>query len=301
MHEELYAAANTVVYEGRVASAYKTSSPSPFLGQLLGSLPEFTVGNKTYKLNSFSNFIDVEGKHQTIPNGSSCNDAEVEVVEYLIKQLKANGKPESSIAVLTGYLWQLENLQKAAKKNGWSEVRILSVDTSQGDEFDIVIISLVKTEGRSGFMSGLERANVAVTRCKEARYFVGKWDFWSQRPKNVSRDFTTMYSLLDNMKVKAKGFVVPGVQSSAQTLDIQPVASPSQDVGVEDEDEELRRKIAEIDMALEENMQHARNRAEEEIRSIHERTAQEIAGLKEEAVAKKAELNRVLKGKIRSS
>ena len=288
MHEQLYAAANAIVYDGRVASAYKTSDPSPFLRHLLGSLPEFTGGNKTYKLNSFSNFINVEGKHQTIPNGSSCNSAEVEVVENLVKQLKANGKPASSIAVLTGYLWQLENLQKAAKKNGWSDVRILSVDTSQGDEFDIVIISLVKTEGGSGFMGGLERANVAVTRCKEARYLVGNWDFWSQRPKNVGKALTTMYSLLNNMR--AKGFVVQGVQS---TLELGPVESSNQDVRIKDEaDEELRRKIAEVDIALEENVRRAHARAEEEIRSIRERTAKEIARLRDDAAAEKDALGR---------
>lgn len=174
------------------------------------------------------------------------------------------------------------------------------MDTSQGDEFDIVIISLVKTEGRSGFTGGLERANVAVTRCKAARYFVGNWDFWSQRPKNVSQEFTTMYSLLDNMRVKE--FVVQGVQSSAQALELGPVASPSQGVRVEDEDdEELRRKIAEVDMALEESVRHAQERAEEEIRSICERTAKEIAGLQEDAVAEKAALSKILKGKRRSS
>ena len=288
MHEKLYAAANAVVYGGKVASAYKTSDPSPFLRHLLGNLPKFTVGNKTYKLNSFSNFINIEGKHQTIPNGSSCNKAEVEVVESMVKQLIANGKPASSIAILTGYLWQLENLQKAARKNGWSEVRILSVDTSQGDEFDIVIISLVRTEGGSGFMGGLERANVAVTRCKEARYFVGDWDFWSQRPKNVGQALTTMYSLLNNMR--AKEFVVQGVQSM---LELGPVESSHQDVRIKDEaDEELRRKIAEVDIALEENVRRAHERAEEEIRSIRERTAKEIARLQDEAAAEKGALGR---------
>ena len=105
--------------------------PSHFLGHLLGNLPEFTAGDRKYKLNSFSNFINVNGKHQTISNGSSCNSAEVEIIKSLTKQLKSNGKPESSFAILVGYLWQLENLKKAAKKNGWSGDRILCVDTSQ--------------------------------------------------------------------------------------------------------------------------------------------------------------------------
>ena len=108
-----------------------TSNPSPILRHLLDNLPEFTTGDRTYKLSKFANSINVDGKHQTIPNGSSCNDAEVEVVGSLVEQLKIDGKPESSITILTGYLWQLENLKKAAKKSGWSEVRNISVDTSQ--------------------------------------------------------------------------------------------------------------------------------------------------------------------------
>ena len=105
MYEELYAAANTVVYDDKVASAYKISKPSPLLSYLLDKLPEFAAGGKTYKVNSFSNFTNVDGKHQTIPNGSSCNSAEVDVIEGLVNQLKGNGKPKSSIAILTGYLW----------------------------------------------------------------------------------------------------------------------------------------------------------------------------------------------------
>ena len=109
-----------------------------------------------------------------------------------------------------------------------------------------------------------------------------------------------MYSLLDNMRVKE--FVVQGIQSSAQALELGPVASPSQDVRVEDQDdEELRRKIAEVDMALEENVRHAHERAEEEIRSIRERTAKEMAGLQEDAAADKAALGKMLNGEMRSS
>ena len=116
----------------------------------------------------------------------------------------------------------------------------------------------------------------------------------------MSQEFTTMYNLLKSMRVKE--FVVQGVQSSAQSLELRPVASPSQDVGVEDEDDkELRRKIAEVDTALEENVQRAHDQAEEEIRSIRERTAWEIAGLQEDAAAEKAALSKVLKGKMRSS
>lgn len=103
MYKQLYVAANNVVYEGRVASAYKSSNLSPLLRHLLDNLPEFTVGNSNYKLNSFPNIINVDDKHQTITNGSSCNGAEVEIIESLIKQLKVNRKPASSIVILIRY------------------------------------------------------------------------------------------------------------------------------------------------------------------------------------------------------
>ena len=66
IHKQLCAAANTIVYKGKVALAYQTSNLSSFLSYLLNNLPEFTAGDKKYKVNSFSNFIDVDGKHQTI-------------------------------------------------------------------------------------------------------------------------------------------------------------------------------------------------------------------------------------------
>ena len=63
MHKELYPAANIVVYEDKVASAYKTSKPSLFLSHLLNNLPKFTAGDRKYKLNLFINFININGKH----------------------------------------------------------------------------------------------------------------------------------------------------------------------------------------------------------------------------------------------
>ena len=84
MHEELYAAANTVVYQSKVASAYKTSQPSLFLSHLLNNLPEFTAGGKIYKLNSFANFINTldQAISEMTADGSRLSTMSVLVYDY---------------------------------------------------------------------------------------------------------------------------------------------------------------------------------------------------------------------------
>ena len=218
MHNRLYAAVNQCVYGSQVSSSYKTEQPKPFLQNLLANLPSFILGGRQYRLRSYLQFLDVfDGVARSIDQGSSCNDKEVDCVELLVQDLLAKGVPASSIAVMTGYLWQLDNLKTRFRAKGWLEVRILTVDTSQGDEFEIVIISLVKTGGSHGFMSQPERANVAVTRPKEAIYFVGNWAFWRQRPKDSG--FVMMHSLLQHMWYNYDGrkedFVVKGVRIDA--------------------------------------------------------------------------------------
>jgi len=55
-----------------------------------------------------------------------------------------------------------------------------SFDTSQGDQWDVVFLDLVKDSAREGgslgFISQINRLNVALTRAKVGRIVVGKLD-----------------------------------------------------------------------------------------------------------------------------
>ncbi|KAL8732748.1 MAG: hypothetical protein Q9166_002528 [cf. Caloplaca sp. 2 TL-2023] len=223
-HEKLYAAANQVIYEGKVDSEFKTEHPRPYLRGLLSSLPlKFSAKAKKYCLTSYSNFINIpHSEHKSKPQGSSCNDVswtlllhvfteaynlqdEVTVIEGLVDAFKSSGRPLNSIAIISGYSWQLEKLKKMAVTRQWSglsildpdQVSILTADTCQGKEWDIVIISLVKTSGGAGFIGSPERANVVWTRAREARYMVGNWTkFWYQKPEAERSKYETMFKLL---------------------------------------------------------------------------------------------------------
>ena len=52
------------------------------------------------------------------------------------------------------------------------EEQVLSIDSSQGREYDIVILSTVRTKSGQ-FMSDYNRINVAITRAKHGLVIVG--------------------------------------------------------------------------------------------------------------------------------
>jgi senataxin len=52
-------------------------------------------------------------------------------------------------------------------------IEIMTVDSSQGKEKDIVILSCVRSGGTIGFLVDMNRANVMLTRSKNALYVVG--------------------------------------------------------------------------------------------------------------------------------
>ena len=58
------------------------------------------------------------------------------------------------------------------------EEQVLSIDSSQGREYDIVILSTVRTTPNK-FMTDYNRINVAITRAKHGLVIVGNKDLLS--------------------------------------------------------------------------------------------------------------------------
>ena len=210
-HSDLFHAVGDRIYKNRVASYHQTSNPRPFLQELLADLPiNFSVGGHTWSVRSWANFINVpHGKHVTKPEGSSMNEVEVKVVEGLIKGLLNENKKAlttlDNVAVICGYLWQIDLMKQMAAKNRWDKLKILTVDSCQGDEWEVVILSLVKTSPPSGFIGDVSRANVALTRAREALYFVGNWDLWGKAPFSQGGKNQEMHVLIQGMKTYLEG------------------------------------------------------------------------------------------------
>ncbi|KAK7530030.1 hypothetical protein IWX50DRAFT_710597 [Phyllosticta citricarpa] len=139
---------------------------------------------------------------------SKSNDFEVDMVSALVSHLIRQGVYGSqSIAVVTPYLGQLFKLRKrlgqtfelvvnerdqvnleveglvaeeqqVAKASALSALKIATIDNFQGEEAEVVVISLVRCnkQNKCGFLKTSNRINVLLSRAKHGMYIIGNAD-----------------------------------------------------------------------------------------------------------------------------
>ncbi|GKT46258.1 NFX1-type zinc finger-containing protein 1 [Colletotrichum spaethianum] len=137
---------------------------------------------------------------------SKRNEFEAQMVLKLVKYLGQQGYRTENLVVLTPYLGQLRLLKEmlskesdpwlndldsfeliraglmtaaAAKaKPGSGRIRLSTIDNYQGEESDVVIASLTRSnnKGDIGFMKAPERLNVLVSRARECLVLIGNMD-----------------------------------------------------------------------------------------------------------------------------
>ena len=194
-HSDAAEAAYHVIYDDKVSAFHKTDvAPRPFYINFTGKLPaKFSAHGREWQLTTYLNFVDVAGGVQEGPdNGSKYNLREVEVVMSMLKTFLGFGANARGIAVVTGYTLQFEKIQEQLRglhrtepQKGWNQINLLTAGTVQAEEYNIVILSLVKTSGARGFLGERERANVVCTRHREAMYFVSA--LFNTNPPSSSR------------------------------------------------------------------------------------------------------------------
>ncbi|WAR28359.1 ZNFX1-like protein [Mya arenaria] len=135
---------------------------------------------------------------------SYSNAYEAEFATKLCKHLLLQGYSSSQITVLTTYTGQLLALQKQMPKAVFEGVRVKVVDNYQGEENDIVILSLVRssTEKRIGFLKTENRICVALSRAKIGFFVIGNFDLLSK----CSRLWHDIYTEVHN-----KGALTDGI------------------------------------------------------------------------------------------
>eukprot|EP00210_Caulerpa_lentillifera_P002220 g2133.t1 len=136
------------------------------------------------------------GFHERQGGGSLQNQVEADLAVALFRELRdfliqkqnqaeKDGSPKPKpvrVGVLTPYRSQTQCLTNTfTKKLGAaiaSEVKIMTVDSCQGKQLDVVIFSCVRgsLEASSvGFVSDTRRMNVAITRAKKALWILGNF------------------------------------------------------------------------------------------------------------------------------
>jgi superfamily I DNA and/or RNA helicase len=109
------------------------------------------------------------------------NDGEAGLAVRLVEELEASGLRDSDMAIITPYVAQVKKLRLLTPEK---DVEIGSVDSFQGREKEVVILSLVRSneQGEVGFLSDTRRMNVGMTRARRLLIVIGDSATISRHP-----------------------------------------------------------------------------------------------------------------------
>ncbi|XP_028303349.1 NFX1-type zinc finger-containing protein 1 isoform X2 [Gouania willdenowi] len=136
---------------------------------------------KGLKTNLF--FVEHNHHEEEIKDGKSHQNQHeahfiVSLCSYLLLQ---DYKPEQ-ISILTTYTGQLHCLRKLMPAKNFTGVKVHVVDKYQGEENDIILLSLVRSNAQNkvGFLNVPNRVCVALSRAKKGLYIIGNGQMLSQ-------------------------------------------------------------------------------------------------------------------------
>lgn len=176
MHEHIMNFSNQKFYEGNLKADI--------------SVKETLLDTQDFLLNTAIDFIDTAGcGYNEIINPESLSIANPEEAQLLIKHLKMvlaqyalskdSGK-RISIGIISPYKEQVQYLTNQIVvdeelEKFKSQIAVKTVDGFQGQERDIIYISMVRSNDQReiGFLSDTRRMNVALTRAKKKLVVIG--------------------------------------------------------------------------------------------------------------------------------
>lgn len=127
-------------------------------------------------------FLVNTGNEEMAGSGTSfLNRTEAASVEKVVTMMLKTGMKSDQIGVITPYEGQRSYIVNHMQKTGslrsetYKEIEVASVDSFQGREKDIIIISCVRSNAQQGigFLRDPRRLNVALTRAKYGVIIVG--------------------------------------------------------------------------------------------------------------------------------
>jgi hypothetical protein len=161
---------------------------------------------------------------------SACNKSESKAVVELTKYLLLCKVPPSSISIITPYKGQqrtiFRELQESkclpkftheSKPRPGTTITVSTVDRYQGDENDIVILSLVRVAPGNRFVALLNRFIVAVSRARMGFFIVGSVHAVTKNecPDGSSHHWNQFVELLRSPRLALGGLCVPSIGDAA--------------------------------------------------------------------------------------
>ena len=128
-----------------------------------------------WPFNKNLTWLTLRGPEERGGSGSLSNEAEIVAVRRVIKALTKNYRENLSVAVIAMYQDQVMALKDVLQELNLVWLEVDTVDAFEGEEADVVILSLVRSNEaeRIGFLDKAQRLNVAISRAKRLLIVVG--------------------------------------------------------------------------------------------------------------------------------
>jgi len=118
---------------------------------------------------------------------SHVNYHEADFLVALCRYLLRQGYGPSQITFLTMYQGQLLEMKRKMRQSEFEGVRVTAIDDFQGEENDIILLSLVRSnsDGDIGFLRVENRICVSLSRAKMGLYVIGNFRMLRDKDQTV--------------------------------------------------------------------------------------------------------------------
>ena len=152
--------------------------------------PDYKIKKSILNSDPYS-FVQINGREARTGSGSYFNMDEARFVVNVVKHIRQTScdklwDSKDKLRVITFYSGQVRAIKDLLRPLGLGHVMVATVDSSQGCESDVVIVSFVRCQVKSsavggtrtgkcrvGFLNDHRRINVALTRAKFKLICVG--------------------------------------------------------------------------------------------------------------------------------
>ncbi|KAB0383722.1 hypothetical protein FD755_005639 [Muntiacus reevesi] len=158
---------------------------TPHIYQDLENHPSVLKYEKIKGVSSNLFFVEHNFPEQEVQEGRSHqNQHEARFVVELCKYFLCQEYLPSQVTILTTYTGQLFCLRRLMPAKTFAGVKVHVVDKYQGEENDIILLSLVRSnqEGKVGFLQISNRICVALSRAKKGMYCIGNMQMLAKVP-----------------------------------------------------------------------------------------------------------------------
>ena len=133
-------------------------------------------------------FINHNGLEEPGKGTSFYNEIEADIVSKLVKKYYSLGIDNKMMGVISFYKSQKLLINRLIRANGIDEVKCMTVDSYQGEEKNIIILSTVRSNDIKepkislGFLTDYCRLNVSLTRAKNKLIIIGNKETLERDP-----------------------------------------------------------------------------------------------------------------------